>query len=149
MNAGKLGDMMSGSTELRDMAKRLGMTPEQLAKAMGNADLIVMGPPRDGYAPNITALVVPVAELPDNAALKTGLGRAATDGVVKITRGRWADGRWAAAAVSLRVGTRDVASESVFFETSDGVVVDVAVSTLSRADTARLAKVLRATAHAG
>ncbi|MEO7268178.1 MAG: hypothetical protein ABIW49_03105 [Knoellia sp.] len=135
-----------GDTSVLDeMAKKMGITSDQMMQAVGNADLMLLAPPKDGYANNVSGIIVPLDGLPTEAQLKGQLGAMSETDVV-ITPGKSAAGPMIAADYVLKVGTKSVQGRTLFFDGEDGVL-NLAISTLDAKTTAAVAEVIRTTIH--
>jgi hypothetical protein len=128
-----------------DMAKKMGITSDQMMQAVGNADLMLLAPPKDGYADNVSGLIVPLEGLPTEAQLKGQLGAMSETDVV-ITPGTSPAGPMIAADYVLKVGDQSVQGRTLFFDGEDGVL-NLAISTLDAKTTASVAEVIRTTIH--
>lgn len=127
---------------LVDLAAGLGQTPAQIATAMRQADLLVLGSPSGGsFAPNVN-VVYPgagVATLPSPEAMKAGLRRPGLTVLdaksVKVAGG----GRAVVVAYELTWGaTTTVKGRSVMYLHSPGHAGVITISTLDDAESDRL-----------
>ncbi|EAP97948.1 hypothetical protein JNB_13328 [Janibacter sp. HTCC2649] len=128
-----------------DMAKKMGITSDQMMQAVGNADLMLLAPPKDGYAANVSGLIVPLEGLPTEAQLKGQLGAMSETDVV-VTPGTSAAGPMIAADYVLKVGAASVQGRTQFFQGEDGVL-NLAISTLDTKTTAAVSEAIRSTIH--
>lgn len=135
------GDM----SVLDDMAKKMGITTKQMTQAMGNADLMLLSPPKDGYADNVSGLIVPLEGLPTEAQLKGQLGQLSEVDVV-VTPGTSPAGDMIAADYTLVVGPNSVSGRTLFF-TGEDAVLNLSVSAIDPKVTASVSEVIRATIH--
>ncbi|GAA4116075.1 hypothetical protein GCM10022415_12890 [Knoellia locipacati] len=144
MNPKKL--LEGGDTSAFDeMASKMGVTSRQMMQAVGNADLLMLAPPRSGYADNISGLVVPLEGLPTDAQLMAELGKVSEAPVV-VTPGESPAGPTISADYSLQVSGRTVTGRSLFVETQDGVL-NLSVSALDPATTKAVAETIASTMH--
>lgn len=135
-----------GDTSLfDDMAKKMGISSDQMMQAVGNADLMLLAPPKDGYAANVSGLIVPLTELPTQAQLKGQLGSMSESDVV-ITPGTSPAGPMISADYVLKVGAQSVQGRTQFFQGGDGIL-NLAISTLDAKTTAAVSEAIRTTIH--
>lgn len=135
-----------GDTSLfDDMAKKMGISSDQMMQAVGNADLMLLAPPKDGYAANVSGLIVPLTELPTQAQLKGQLGAMSESDVV-ITPGTSPAGPMISADYVLKVGAQSVQGRTQFFRGGDGIL-NLAISTLDAKTTAAVSEAIRTTIH--
>lgn len=136
----------SGDTSVFDeMAEKMGVTPQQMQQAVGTADLVLLAAPKEGYADNVTGLVVPLAGLPTEAQLKSQMGQA-SDEEVTVTTAESPAGPTITASYVLTVGTKAVQGRSLFVEGEDGVL-NLAVSALDADLSTEVTDVIRSTIH--
>ena len=128
-----------------DMAKKMGVTSDQMMQAVGNADLMLLAPPKDGYANNVSGLIVPLTSLPTEAQLKGQLGSMSETDVV-ITPGTSPAGPMIGADYVLKVGAQSVQGRTLFFQGED-TVLNLAISTLDAKTTSAVSEVIRTTIH--
>ena len=117
----QLGKISADSPEIQKLAARMGVSSSQVAAFLSQVDLYLAGPPVKGYSPNIQAVVLPLAELPSDAALSTQLGRAA---IRKPTLRHQSTpvGEVVTAGFSMKVGTKVVVARSLYFDTDEGIL---------------------------
>lgn len=136
----------SGDTSaMEDMAEKMGVSATQLMQVVGQADLMLLAPPKKGYADNISAIVAPLENLPTESQIKAQLGGVA-DGPIVVTKDSTPVGEVVTSDLDLMVGARKVHSRSHFIDTDDGVL-NLTVSTVGEARGADLSKVLLSTIH--
>lgn len=136
----------SGDTSpLDDMAEKMGVTADQMKQAVGNADLMLLAPPKQGYADNVTGVRVALVGLPTEAQLRGQLD-AVSETEVVVTPGTSPAGPMVGADYVLKVGDKSVQGTTLFFEGDDGVL-NLAVSAIDAKTTAAVSEVIRSTIH--
>lgn len=131
---------------LDEMAERMGMTSSQMRVSVGNVAVLLAAPPKNGYADNITGIVVPLAGLPTESQIKAQLESVLETPVV-VTESESPAGPMVAAEYVLKVGSADVNGRTLFFNGPDGVLnLSVSATDAKSADT--IAELLRSTIHA-
>lgn len=140
-----LGDLAAGSPALKEMADRMGLTVDQLVQFLDHVDLFLAGPAVRGYAPNIQAAVLPMLELPDEAAVSLEIGRVASS-KPQLRHARTPLGDAMDVAYRIRVAGRTVYVHSVLMETGDGVL-DLTVGATSEDLAASVSRTLVKTVH--
>lgn len=133
------------SSAFDEMAGRMGITSRQMMQAVGNADLLMLAPPKRGYADNVSGLVVPLEGLPTQAQLEAELGKV-SDVPVVVTPGTSPAGPIVTADYTIEVSGRPVMGRSIFVETPDGVL-NLSVSALEAVTTAEVSDTIVATMH--
>jgi hypothetical protein len=145
LDPAKLGALSVDSPEMKALAKKLGMTSKQVTQFMANVDLYLAGPLVEGYAPNIQAVVLPLDELPSDAALAQEIGRVATS-PPKVEHMSTGIGDGVNVSFSMNVGALTLYGRSLFYETADGVL-NLTVGAPDEATAQRLATMLTDSIH--
>lgn len=115
---------------MAEMTTKTGMSKEQLTSLFTNIDVLVMGSPKNGYAPNLNIFVVPRAKaLPTDSEIRAQIGKI----------GEISDIREQSTALGLvRVVTYTATSGSASFSAQQLYVIapagGVAVITIGAAD---------------
>lgn len=98
------------------LAKTSGVTVKQLADQIGRAaDVVVLGPPARGFAPNISVVPSVLLYLPSADELRREMTSVGATGVLVRDRDT-PIGRARVVSATLRVGTATVASRSIIVE---------------------------------
>ena len=121
-----------------ELAKGLGLTPEQFQQTIQGLDLFLVdgGGPQDGFLSNINVLAQQGA-LPDDGALETQLTTIGAE-VLDVSHTETGAGDAAVVAYSLSVADRTIESVSYLIDLGDEFVT-VTVSTPDRAQTDEIA----------
>jgi hypothetical protein len=145
MDRTAVGKGVSGNPAVKELAKRTGMTVEQLQGFLERVDLYLAGPPADGFAPNLQAVVLPVAELPSDAAITQELGRVASSGPT-LHHVRTAVGAGLDATFVIETAGKQIHSHSLILDTPDGVL-DITVATLDEQASSSMVSTLLSSVH--
>ncbi len=121
-----------------ELAKGLGLTPEQFQQTIQGLDLFLVdgGGPQDGFLSNINVLAQQGA-LPDDGALETQLTTIGAE-VLDVSHTETGAGDAAVVAYSLTVADRTIEGVSYLIDLGDELVT-VTVSTPDRAQTDEIA----------
>lgn len=138
--------MASGDTSVFDeMAKKMGVTSKQMQAAVGNADLMILAPAKDGYADNVSGLMVPLTELPTEAQLQAEIGRLSEEKVT-ITNEASPAGPTVTANYVLTLAAKKIQGRSMFVKGKDGVL-NLTISALDADGAQKVADTIRSTIH--
>ncbi|MEW1955739.1 hypothetical protein [Terrabacter sp. NPDC080008] len=119
----------------RALAQQSGQTPEEFLKRIGTLmEVLVMAPPRHGFADNVSVIPTPVG-LPSAQELRDQLATAGA-AVVSVQRLATPVGDALVAKSRLTIGTKVVSSRSIALEVSGRLTyITVSASDWSSADT--------------
>jgi hypothetical protein len=145
IDAAKLGEASADSPELKEMADRMGVTVQQFKRAFANVELFLAGPPVAGFAPNINALVLPVAEMPSDAAIRAEIGRIAS-AAPTLRHSRTPVGDALEVAYPIKTAGRTVHVHSLLLDTRDGVL-ELTIAAPDEATASSLAADVLASVH--
>jgi hypothetical protein len=130
---------------MKEIADRLGVTVQQFKQVFGNVELFLAGPPVKGFAPNMNALVLPVVEMPSDAAIEAEIGRLAS-GPPTVRHIKTPVGNAVDMAYSMKAQGRTIHAHSLLLDTQDGVL-DLTISALEEATAAALTNMVLETVH--
>ncbi|WP_270889766.1 hypothetical protein [Pedococcus sp. 5OH_020] len=145
LDASKLSDATADSPQMKEMAARSGFTAQQLTQYLAHVDLFLAGPAVGGYAPNIQAVVLPVIELPSDAAITLDIGRVATSKPT-VRHVRTSLGDAVDVTYRLEVSGRTVHVRSLLLGSADGVL-NVTIAAPDQATASTIARTVLRTAR--
>ena len=146
LDPAKLSTLSADSPELKSLADKLGVSPAQVSQFLSHVDLYLAGPPVKGYAPNIQAVVLPMAELPSEAALTAQLSQLSGGEPPSIAALHSPVGEGTSAAFTMDVTGRTIYVRSLYFDTPDGIL-NLTVGAPDEVSAIHLAATLTETAH--